>query len=150
MFDNRALFDLSDIKAENSMIGKFKDDSNKKVIGVFKPEHVNFNIKEFIGLRSKMYSLLLEKGAEKKTTHDDDEKKSSHDKDDNNEDEVEKKTAKGVVKSVVKKELQHENYRNILESGGKMYSKMKVIRSTKHQLYTMEINKVSLSDDKCW
>ena len=67
MFDNKDLFDLSDIKADNSMIGKFKDDSNKKVIGVFKPEHVNSNIEEFIGLRSKMYSLLLEEGAEKKT-----------------------------------------------------------------------------------
>src|SRR5271157_6306204 len=105
MFDNRTLFDLSDIKAENSMTGKFKDDSNKKVIRVFKPELVNFNIKEFIGLISKMYSLLLEKGAEKKTIHDDDN---------NIEDEVEKKTAKGVIKSVLKKELKHENYRNIL------------------------------------
>ena len=127
MFDNKGLFDLSDIKADNSMIGKFKDDSNKKVIGVFKPEHVNSNIEEFIGLRSKMYSLLLENGAEKKT-------------------------AKGVVKCVINKELKHETYKNILESSGKMYSKMKVIRSSNHQLYTMEINKVSLSayDDKRW
>jgi hypothetical protein len=48
--------------------------------------------------------------------------------------------------------LKHETYKNILESSGKMYSKMKVIRSSKHQLYTMEINKVSLSayDDKRW
>src|SRR5271165_2446396 len=98
MFDNKSLFDLSDIQADNLRIGKFKDDSNKKVIGVFKHEHVNSNIEEFIGLRSKMYSVLLEKGAEKKSSHDKDdnnedevEKKTSHDKDDNNEDEVEKK-----------------------------------------------------------
>jgi hypothetical protein len=134
MFDNKTLFDLSDIQADNLLIGKFRDDSNKKVIGVFKPEHVNSNIEEFIGLRSKMYSLLLEKETVEKGK------------------EIEKKTAKGVVKSVIKKELKHETYKNILESSGKMYSKMKVIRSNKHQLYTMEINKVSLSayDDKRW
>ena len=67
MYDNKHLFDLSDIDDENPTIGKYKDITNKKVIGVFKPEHVNSNIKEFIGLRSKMYSLLLENGAEKKT-----------------------------------------------------------------------------------
>ena len=127
MYEHKDMFDLSDIDAENPLIGKFKDSTNKKAIGVFKPEHVNFNINEFIGLRSKMYSLLLENGSEKKT-------------------------AKGVVRSIMSKELKHRTYKNILESNGKMYSNMKVIRSSKHQLYTMEINKVSLSayDDKRW
>ena len=56
------------------------------------------------------------------------------------------------MKSVIKKDLKHETYKNVLENSSKMYSKMKVIRSSKHQQYTMEINKVSLSayDDKCW
>jgi hypothetical protein len=127
MYEHKDMFDLSDIDAENPLIRKFKDSTNKKAIGVFKPEHVNFNITEFIGLRSKMYSLLLENGSEKKT-------------------------AKGVVRSVMSKELKHKTYKNILESNGKMYSKMKVIRSIKHQLYTLEMNKVSLSayDDKRW
>ena len=42
--------------------------------------------------------------------------------------------------------------KNTLETGGKMYSRMNVIRSQKHQLYTMQMNKVSLSafDDKRW
>src|SRR6266496_2349844 len=63
-----------------------------------------------------------------------------------------KKIAKGIVKSVIKKELKHETYKEILESGSKMYSHMKVIRSQKHRIYTMDINKVSLSayDDKRW
>ena len=63
---------------------------------------------------------------------------------------IEKKTAKGVVRYVVEKELKHLMYKDILESSGKMYSKMKVIRSQKHKIYTMEMNKVSLSayDDK--
>ena len=43
-------------------------------------------------------------------------------------------------------------YKSVLKSSSKMYSSMKVIRSIDHQLYTMEINKVSLSayDDKRW
>jgi len=41
-------------------------------------------------------------------------------------------------------------YKNILDTSGRMYSNMKVIRSQKHRMYTMNINKVSLSayDDK--
>ena len=68
------------------------------------------------------------------------------------EDGAEKKTAKGVIKSVIKKELKHDTYKSILESSGKLYSTMKVIRSSRHQLYTMEMSKVSLSayDDKRW
>ena len=62
----------------------------------------------------------------------------------------EQKKAKGFVKSVIKNNIKHEMYKNILETGGKMYSNMNTIRSDKHQLYTMKMNKVSLSayDDK--
>ena len=63
---------------------------------------------------------------------------------------VEKRTAKGIVKNVIEKELKHEIYKNILKTGDKMYSDMKVIRSEKHEIYTMNLRKVSLSayDDK--
>ena len=120
MYDNREHFDLSDMK-----IKKFKDVKNKKVIGKFKDETEGIPIRQFIGLRSKMYSIKL----------------------DNDE---EKKTAKGIVKSVIKKELKHEIYKDILETSGKMYSDMKVIQSEKHEIYTMNLHKVSLSayDDK--
>lgn len=127
MFNNKNFFDLSEIEANNHMFGRFNDNTNKKVIGIFKPEKVNFVIEEFIGLRSKMYSLLLNDGSEEKR-------------------------AKGVVKSVVRKELKHETYRNVLQNSGRLHSTMKVIRSNKHQMYTTEMNKVSLSayDDKRW
>ena len=64
--------------------------------------------------------------------------------------EVEKRTAKGIVKNVIQKELKHEIYKNVLETSGKMYSDMKVIKSEKHEIYTMKLHKVSLSayDDK--
>jgi hypothetical protein len=122
MYDNKEYFDLSDMKLE-----QFKDETNKKVIGKFKDETEGIPIKEFIGLRSKMYSMKLDN-------------------------DIEKKTAKGIVKCVIRNELKHETYKSILESGGKMSSNMKVIRSEKHQIYTMSLNKVSLSayDNKCY
>ena len=92
-----------------------------------KPEYVNNVIQEFVDVRSKMYSIKFEDGQEHKK-------------------------AKGIVYNVTQKDLRHERYKTILETGGKMYSRMNVIRSNKHQLYTMEMNKVSLSayDDKRW
>ena len=127
MYDNKEAYDLSDL------LVKYNDNTSKKVIGKFKPEHAMDVITEFIGLRSKMYSVQFE------TLYYS-----------GNEDE--KKTAKGVIKSVIKNDLKHETYKNILETSGKLYSKMKVIRSGKHELHTIEMNKVSLSayDDKRW
>ncbi len=119
MYDNKELFDLSDIK------GEFNDNSNKKVIGKMKMEYPNNVIKEFIGLKSKMYSIKLD-------------------------DDKESKKAKGVKKYVIEKDLRHKHYNEILKSGKNMHSKMKMIRSMKHKVYTLEMNKVSLSayDDK--
>jgi hypothetical protein len=121
MFENKEEYDMSDIKGEYNYTG------NKGILGKFKDESEGKPIREFIGLRSKMYSLKI---------------------DDNNE----KQRCKGIVNSVVKTELKHITYKRILETSGKMYSKMNVIRSNKHKMYTMEINKVSLSayDDKRW
>ena len=111
----------------SDMKGEFNDNTNKKVIGKMKMEYPDNVIKEFIGLKSKMYSIKLD-------------------------DDKESKKAKGVKTYVIKKDLKHEYYNNILTSGKNMYSKMKLIRSMKHQLYTLEMNKVSLSayDDKRW
>jgi len=120
MFDNKEQFDLSDIKLE-----QFKNSENKKVVGKFKDETQGIPICEFIGLRSKMYSIKLD-------------------------DDSEKKTAKGIVRHVIKKHLKHENYKQILDSGGRMNSSMKMIRSFDHDIYTVNVIKVSLSayDDK--
>lgn len=80
---------------------------------------------EFIGLRSKMYSYIKDndKGG---------------------------KTAKGKKKNVMKKNIKHEDYKNVLFNNKQLHHKMKTIRSNNHQLGSYELNKVSLScfDDK--
>ena len=99
--------------------------ANKKVIGKFKDKACGAPITEFVGLKSKMYSYIKndDKGG---------------------------KTAKGIKKNVIKNNIKHEGYRNVLLNNEQLHHKMKTIRSQKHQLGSYEINKVSLScfDDK--
>ena len=54
------------------------------------------------------------------------------------------------MKHVIKKKLRHETYKAILESSGKMLSSVRVIRSMRHEVFTLLLHKVSLSayDDK--
>ena len=60
------------------------------------------------------------------------------------------KTTKGIKKNVIKNEIKHEDYRNILCNNQQMHHRMKTIISKNHKLGSYEINKVSLScfDDK--
>ena len=84
------------------------DKSNKKVIGKFKDEVSGIPINEFIGLRSKMYSYLKDT------------------------DEC-GKTAKGIKKNVIQKDINHENYKHVLINKKQVYHKMKTVRSQRHQ-----------------
>ena len=120
-WNDKDKFDNSDYPESSP----YFDKTNKKVIGKFKDEAAGVPIHEFVGLRLKMYSYVKDnqKGG---------------------------KTAKGIKKNVLKKDITHENYKNTLFNCEQMYHKMKTIRSEKHQLGSYEINKVSLScfDDK--
>ena len=105
----------------------YLDKSNKKVIGNFKDEASGIPVNEFIGLRSKMYPY-------QKDT-----------------DEC-GKTAKGTRKNFIKKDIKHENYKDVLFNNKQVYHKMKTIRSYNHKLGSYEINKISLScfnDKRC-
>ena len=120
-WNDKDTFDNSDYP-ENSL---YYCNANKKVIGKFKDEACGVPITEFVGLKSKMYSYIKsnEKGG---------------------------KTAKGIKKNVIKNNIKHEDYKNVLLNNEQSHHKMKTIRSQKHQLGSYEINKVSLScfDDK--
>ena len=93
---------------------------NKKVVGKFKDECCSRPITEFVGLRPRMYSILEVNG-----------------------DNIKK--AKGVLKTVVKKDLRHELYKQCLDEHKEMKHKQIVIRSHGHQMGVYEQNKTSLS-----
>ena len=98
---------------------------NNKVLGMFKDEVGGNIIKEFVGLRAKLYSFKMDEGKENKR-------------------------CKGIKKAVVEKSIRHEDYKTCLETGKEQLRRQNIIRSYEHTLYTEEINKIALSaaDDK--
>jgi hypothetical protein len=134
MEDNKEYFDRSDY----NMTGyRAKDNTNKKVVNKMKDETNGVPIKEFVGLRSKCYSILLDDRL--------------YDKDGNFY--TEKKTAKGVKKSAVKKVINHQDYKNCL-SGEFNKERLNVsfynLKSINHNIGLYQFNKTGLScfDDK--
>ena len=97
---------------------------NKKALGKMKDEFHSVPLLEFVGLRSKMYSLT-------DGTH-------------------EKKTAKGIQRIVTEKCLSHQLYKDCLFEMNVEYAQMRRIGSRNHQLYSIIVNKKALSpfDDK--
>ena len=68
-------------------------------------------IEEFVGLRAKLYSYKMFEGKEEKK-------------------------CKGIKKSVVKKDISHEDYRYCLFSEKPQMRKMNVIRSRGHEIFS--------------
>lgn len=119
-------FDRSDYPQE--MLDKYDYPCvNKKVLGKFKDECNGFPLTQFVGLRPKCYGIEIEKP---------------------NRTEV-KARMKGVSKSVVKN-LDLGPYLHTLRTGERFMAKMRRFNSKKHQITTVEINKVGLTstDDK--
>ena len=104
-WNDKDMFDNSDYP-ENS---PYFCNANKKVIGKFKDEACGVPTVEFVGLKSKMYSYIKsnEKGG---------------------------RTAKGIKKNVIKNNIKHEDYKNMLINNEQMHHKIKTIRSQRHQL----------------
>ena len=68
-------------------------------------------IKEFVGLRARLYSNLTCEGNEEKK-------------------------CKGVKKNVIKNNITHEDYKNCLFNGKIVQKDMNIIRHKKHDIYT--------------
>ena len=98
---------------------------NKKVLGMMKDEAAGKNIKEFVGLRSKLYSYIMEEGKQNKK-------------------------CKGVKKQVVENSITHEDYKTCLTTGKEKLARQNIIRSYEHTVFTEKVNKIALSaaDDK--
>ena len=121
--DVERLFDTSNYNKKDNRplpIGK-----NKKVIGMFKDELGGKIMTEFCALRAKTYAYKLD-------------------------DDTEFKKAKGTKKSVIKRELMFENYKDSLFNDKVIIRSQQRFRSYNHKVYTEEVNKIALSsnDDK--
>jgi len=53
---------------------------------------------------------------------------------------VNKKKAKGVKKNVIKKEITHDNYLNVLFNNQTMHHQIRSIRSELHQISSYHLN----------
>ncbi|XP_028415651.1 uncharacterized protein LOC114544475 [Dendronephthya gigantea] len=124
MLQDIDLFDTSEYARDHPLHSL----TNKKVLGKMKDETHGIPIQEFVGLRPKMYSILYTE----------------------NDKQVEKKTAKGIKKSVTKRKLRHTNYKECLFDKKRTMASMNQIRSERHEIYSIKLNKIGLSpyDDK--
>ena len=98
---------------------------NKKVIGMFKDKLGRKIMKEVCALRAKTYAYLMD-------------------------DDSEKKKAKGIKRSVIKRRLMFENYKDSLFNNKSILKSQQRFKSDHHNVYTEEVNKIALSsnDDK--
>ena len=115
-FKWKGLFDFSYYSKDS----KFFEGANKKVIGNMKDEFGGVIVIEFVGLKSKMYSMKKIDGKECNT-------------------------AKGVNIAT-----EFDEFKDVLCNEKIIRHKMKRIQNKKRELGTYEINKISLScfDDK--
>ena len=97
---------------------------NKKVIGLMKDELGGEIMTEFVSLRPKMYSYKVGNSEPKK--------------------------CKRIKKCVVKKMISFDDYKKCLFSRDRTHRSQLLFRSCKHEVKTLEVNKLALSreDDK--
>ena len=116
-------FDMSGYNKENAKPLPIR--KNKKFIGLMKDELGDVIMTEFVALRPKLYSYR--KVDSSKTS--------------------ENKKCKGIKKCVVKKTLTFEDYKTCLFNDFTEYRSQLMFRSTKHEVHTIEVNKVALNRD---
>ena len=95
---------------------------NKKVIGLMKDELGGKIMAEFVALRLKLYSYKKLDGSEDKK-------------------------CKGIKKCVVKETLTFEDYKACLFNNSTEYRSQLMFRLGKHEVHTIEVNKVALNRD---
>ena len=93
---------------------------NKEVIGLMKDELGGKIMTEFVALRPKLFSYRELNGSEDKK-------------------------CKGIKKCIVKKTLTFEDYKTCLFSDSTEYRSQLMFRSSKHEVHTIEVNKVTLN-----
>ena len=97
-------------------------DLNKRIIGLMKDELGGKIMTDFVALRPKLYSYKKIDGSEDKK-------------------------CKGIKKCVVKETLTFEDYKTCLFSDSTEYRSQLMFRSAKHEVHTIEVDKVALNRD---
>lgn len=117
-----SMFDTSDYDSDN-VYNMARN--NKKVPGLMKDENCGKIMREYVGLRAKMYSLKV----------------------DNSKDT---KKIKGIKKNIVQKTIHFEDYKICLNEKIEIKRQQVLIRSRLHKVYTISEKKIALScfDDK--
>ena len=112
-------FDTSDYPKDHILFST----RNAKVLGKMKDECAGECVEEFVGLRSKMYSLLSAQS---------------------------KMTAKGVKRGFVKKHVKHAMYKRTLLQRKCTFAQFVNFRSRAHKIESVNFHRVCLSayDDK--
>ena len=121
--NNKDHFDLSD-----SLRPELKNNKNKKVICKYKDEMNSLIIKEAVFENPKVYSIIHQEMEDNVIDENHNTKK-----------------AKGVSKVVLKKEITHKDFVDVLETGKSISKDVISIRSFDHQLYTVKQKKVVLT-----
>ena len=100
-------------------------DKNKKLIGYLKSEYGEKNVNEFVGLKSKLYSIVYDETSNKKT-------------------------AKGLQKSILNKHIVHQHYKDVILNNSLFATSMNRIQSKEHKLQTIKLTKLIFQpfDDK--
>ena len=113
-------YDTSDFPTDHFL----HSNKNKKLIGKFKDETNGVPITAFVGLRPKMYAMKVAG--------------------------VDKKTAKGISKTAIRKILTFEKFKETLFECKADKIQMTRFQSVNHQIYTVRLSKTGLSpaDDK--
>ena len=104
MSEQKQYYDFSEYPKDHFLYNT----DNQAVVGLMKDEYKSKIITEFIGLRSKLYSITAE-GEEPKDN---------------------KKVAKGVKRCVIKKQLTFDIYKNVLNNNEQMKHEMNLIKSS--------------------
>jgi hypothetical protein len=124
MYERLNLFDTSAFPIDHPC----HSNQNKKRVGTFADEMKGKKIiKQFVGLRAKLYSFLT-----------------------NDAEDVGKNVAKGVKRVSIEKDLHHSMYIDCLSNLNCTYTTYSTINSKLHEIYTMSVQKLALSpyDDK--
>jgi hypothetical protein len=115
MLEHIDWFDTSDYPVDDPLFSM----TNHKVLGKMKDEKAGYFIRQFVGLRSKVYSIV---GTCKDL-----------------------RRAKGVVRRTVQNTLRHEDYMAVLFGPAEITVPQRQIRSKRHHVASIEQSKLALS-----